>query len=55
MVPNTTPEPAVGAEAQVPVADAGGQQDADPSFSSFVTSSRSKLDEIDGLLNKESY
>ncbi|WP_111561710.1 chemotaxis protein MotC [Rhizobium sp.] len=29
-------------------------QNADPAFSSFVTSSRSQLDEIDGLLNKES-
>jgi chemotaxis protein MotC len=29
-------------------------QNTDPAFSSFVTSSRSQLDEIDGLLNKES-
>ncbi len=48
------PEPVVGDTASASGATAGGTQDADPSFSSFVTSSRSKLDEIDGLLNKES-
>jgi chemotaxis protein MotC len=30
-----------------------GQQDADPAFTSFMTTSRAKLDEIDGLLSKE--
>ncbi|APO66424.1 chemotaxis protein MotC [Rhizobium gallicum] len=32
----------------------GAGQEADPSFKSFVTTSRSKLDEIDGLLSQES-
>ena len=31
----------------------GGQQDADPAFTSFMTTSRAKLDEIDALLGKE--
>ncbi|QFY59082.1 chemotaxis protein [Rhizobium grahamii] len=48
------PEPVVGEKASAGGTTAEGPQDADPSFSSFVTSSRSKLDEIDGLLNKES-
>ena len=39
--------PAIGSQSADP-------QNADPAFSSFVTSSRSQLDEIDGLLNKES-
>jgi chemotaxis protein MotC len=52
--PDASPGPVVGDAAPMPVSGAGGQQDADPSFSSFVTSSRSQLDEIDGLLNKES-
>jgi chemotaxis protein MotC len=43
-----------GDAASLPISGASGQKDADPSFSSFVTSSRSQLDEIDGLLNKES-
>ncbi|KQV68467.1 chemotaxis protein [Rhizobium sp. Root1220] len=43
----------VGNAAALPSSDKGGQHDGDPSFSSFVTSSRSQLDEIDGLLNKE--
>lgn len=30
-----------------------GQQDADSAFTSFMTTSRAKLDEIDGLLSKE--
>ncbi|WP_454848203.1 chemotaxis protein MotC [Rhizobium binxianense] len=53
----TGPEAAPGASA-APVAEgsaspATGGQEADPSFNSFVTTSRSKLDEIDGLLAQE--
>lgn len=48
------PGPVVGEAATMSGSEGGGQQDADPAFSSFVTSSRSQLDEIDGLLNKES-
>ncbi|WP_431321415.1 chemotaxis protein MotC [Rhizobium sp. YTU87027] len=53
-IPNPAPGPVVGDAAAAPPSNVGGQQDADPSFSAFVTSSRSQLDEIDGLLNKES-
>jgi len=53
-VPNPDPGPVVGESAGGPPSDVGGPQDADPSFNAFVTSSRSQLDEIDGLLNKES-
>jgi chemotaxis protein MotC len=49
-----TPRPVIGDAAVKPASGAGGQQDADSSFNSFVTTSRSKLDEIDGLLTKES-
>jgi chemotaxis protein MotC len=35
------------------VASTGQSQDTDPSFNAFVTTSRSKLDEIDGLLAQE--
>jgi chemotaxis protein MotC len=52
--PSAAPGPVIGKPASVPGSDGGGQQNADPAFSSFVTSSRSQLDEIDGLLNKES-
>lgn len=53
----TRPEAAPGASA-TPVAEgsaipAAGGQEVDPSFNSFVTTSRSKLDEIDGLLAEE--
>jgi chemotaxis protein MotC len=51
---NAAPGPVVGETASAPGPDGGGQNNADPAFSSFVTSSRSQLDEIDGLLNKES-
>ncbi len=55
--PAAQPEGAHGASPE-PVgegaASAGtGGQDVDPSFTSFVTTNRSKLDEIDGLLAKE--
>ncbi|MDP9808191.1 chemotaxis protein MotC [Rhizobium tibeticum] len=53
-IPNLAQGPVVGEAAGTPPSNVGGQQDADPSFSAFVTSSRSQLDEIDGLLNKES-
>ncbi|OWW05367.1 chemotaxis protein [Rhizobium sp. R72] len=53
-IPNPTPGPVAGDAAATPPSNVGGQQDADPSFSAFVTSSRSQLDEVDGLLNKES-
>lgn len=52
-IPNPDPAP-VAEEAISAAPSEGGQGDADPSFSAFVTSSRSQLDEIDGLLNKES-
>jgi chemotaxis protein MotC len=52
--PGATPQPVRGDAAVKPASGAGGQQDADSSFNSFVTTSRSKLDEIDGLLTKES-
>jgi chemotaxis protein MotC len=35
------------------VASTGQSQDTDPSFNAFVTTNRSKLDEIDGLLAQE--
>jgi chemotaxis protein MotC len=47
--PGAAPEPVVEGAAS---AGSGGQ-DADPSFTSFVTTNRSKLDEIDGLLAQE--
>jgi chemotaxis protein MotC len=46
---SVSPEPVVEGEAS---AGTGGQ-DVDPSFTSFVTTNRSKLDEIDGLLAQE--
>lgn len=46
--PGALPEPAPGG-----VASTGEGRDADPSFNSFVTTNRSKLDEIDGLLAQE--
>ncbi|WP_028749870.1 chemotaxis protein MotC [Rhizobium mesoamericanum] len=52
-IPNPAPDP-VGDAAAPPPSNVGGQQGADPSFSAYVTSSRSQLDAIDGLLNKES-
>ena len=52
--PDAVPGPVVGEAAQSSISDAAGQIEPDPAFSSFVTSSRSQLDEIDGLLNKES-
>lgn len=52
--PDAVPGPVVGEAAQSSISDAAGQIGPDPAFSSFVTSSRSQLDEIDGLLNKES-
>jgi chemotaxis protein MotC len=51
---DAAPGPAAADAASLPISGASGKKDADPSFSSFVTSSRSQLDEIDGLLNKES-
>lgn len=51
---DAAPGPATADAASLPISGASGQKDADPSFRSFVTSSRSQLDEIDGLLNKES-
>ncbi|MDM9626408.1 chemotaxis protein MotC [Rhizobium sp. S152] len=47
-------DPGAVEAASVPASGAEGLQNGDPAFSSFVTSSRSRLDEIDGLLNKES-
>jgi chemotaxis protein MotC len=52
--PGAAPGPVVGETASAPQSNGAGQQNSDPAFSSFVTSSRSQLDEIDGLLNKES-
>ncbi|NKM26278.1 chemotaxis protein MotC [Rhizobium laguerreae] len=46
--PGALPEPVPGG-----VASTGQSQDTDPSFNAFVTTNRSKLDEIDGLLAQE--
>lgn len=46
--PGALPEPAPGG-----VASTGEGRDTDPSFNSFMTTNRSKLDEIDGLLAQE--
>ncbi|TAV47064.1 chemotaxis protein [Rhizobium leguminosarum] len=46
--PGALPEPVPGG-----VASTGQGQDTDPSFNAFVTTNRSKLDEIDGLLAQE--
>ncbi|MBY3135223.1 chemotaxis protein MotC [Rhizobium laguerreae] len=46
--PGALPEPVPGG-----VASTGQSQDTDPSFNAFVTTSRSKLDEIEGLLAQE--
>ncbi|MDU0361003.1 chemotaxis protein MotC [Rhizobium sp. 25PS6] len=46
--PGALPEPVPGG-----VASNGQSQDTDPSFNAFVTTNRSKLDEIDGLLAQE--
>lgn len=46
--PGALPEPVPGG-----VASAGQSQDTDPSFNAFVTTNRSRLDEIDGLLAQE--
>ncbi|MBX5140000.1 chemotaxis protein [Rhizobium lentis] len=46
--PGAPPEPVPGG-----VASTGQSQDTDSSFNAFVTTSRSKLDEIDGLLAQE--
>ncbi|MGO7565910.1 chemotaxis protein, partial [Rhizobium johnstonii] len=46
--PGVLPEPVPGG-----VASTGQSQDTDPSFNAFVTTNRSKLDEIDGLLAQE--
>jgi chemotaxis protein MotC len=51
---DAAPGPVAAEAASLPISGASRQKDADPSFSSFVTSSRSQLDEIDGLLSKES-
>ncbi len=44
-----------GASASAAPAPEGGRQEADPSFNAFVTTSRSKLNAIDGLLKQESH
>lgn len=44
-----------GAAAKAAPAPEGGRQEADSSFNAFVTTSRSKLDAIDGLLKQESH
>jgi chemotaxis protein MotC len=44
-----------GAPANAAPAPEGGRQEADPSFNAFVTTSRSKLEAIDGLLKQESH
>ncbi|PDT18375.1 chemotaxis protein [Rhizobium sp. J15] len=46
--PGARPEPVPGG-----VASTGQSQDTDPSFNAFVTTSRSRLDEIDSLLAQE--
>lgn len=46
--PGALPEPVPGG-----VASTGQSRDTDPSFNAFVTTNRSKLDEIDGLLAQE--
>lgn len=44
-----------GAATKAAPAPAGERQEADSSFNAFVTTSRSKLDAIDGLLKQESH
>ncbi|OCI96759.1 chemotaxis protein [Rhizobium sp. AC27/96] len=44
-----------GAATNAAPAPEGGRQEADSSFNAFVTTSRSKLDAIDGLLKQESH
>lgn len=44
-----------GAASKAAPAPEGGRQEADSSFNAFVTTSRSKLDAIDGLLKQESH
>jgi chemotaxis protein MotC len=44
-----------GAAASAALTPEGGRQEADPSFNAFVTTSRSKLDAIDGMLKQESH
>lgn len=44
-----------GAAAKAAPAPEGGRQEADSSFNAFVTTSRSKLDAIDGMLKQESH
>ncbi|PST23499.1 chemotaxis protein [Rhizobium sp. JAB6] len=44
-----------GAPANAAPAPEGGRQEADSSFNAFVTTSRSKLEAIDGLLKQESH
>lgn len=44
-----------GATSNAAPAPEGGRQEADSSFNAFVTTSRSKLDAIDGLLKQESH
>ena len=44
-----------GATAKAAHTPEEGRQEADSSFNAFVTTSRSKLDAIDGLLKQESH
>lgn len=44
-----------GAAASATPTPEGGRQEADSSFNAFVTTSRSKLDAIDGMLKQESH
>ena len=44
-----------GAAASAAPTPEGGRQEADSSFNAFVTTSRSKLDAIDGMLKQESH